>query len=298
MKSQYNKPPLRLILTNQCNGQCNFCHNEGNDGCGEFMTYTLIKECLRAVDALSISQISLTGGEPTIRQDLAEIIKNIREDRNIKISLTTNGYRLQELANNIEYSIDNLNLSLISLRKNLAMQYQMVNPENALNALNIFPAKHKNLNVVVIKENLSEIEEFIDFCKNNSLSLDLIFLNNKEREYQYFQKNFLNRLVNEKGGKIVLETTPVLKISLDDSFYLRVKNSYLSALFYNEICQNCKEWDNCFEKVCAVRVYPNGLVSPCLFHEKCFTGDTVYEEIINTYNQLQNMILLDNFWKN
>jgi len=42
--------------------------------------------------------VRLTGGEPTVRQDIIDIVKNTRDLGSIEsIALTTNGYRLNKI---------------------------------------------------------------------------------------------------------------------------------------------------------------------------------------------------------
>ena len=62
-------------------------------------------------------KLDLTGGEPTIRKDFFEIIKIIKENSGIKKTvITTNGYKLDKIANDIKNSgLDGINISIDSL---------------------------------------------------------------------------------------------------------------------------------------------------------------------------------------
>ena len=66
-----------------------------------------------------MSKIRLTGGEPTVRKDFFEIVKIIKENSGIKKTvITTNGYRLDKIADNIKNSgLDGINISIDSLNR-------------------------------------------------------------------------------------------------------------------------------------------------------------------------------------
>lgn len=293
MENRYGMPPLRIILTGNCNGKCEFCHKEGNDNSGN-MPLEMVYACIDSAEKLSISQIALTGGEPTLREDLKDIIDYIQK-KGLSVSLTTNGYRLREIADLVADPIANLNLSMSSLKKELAEKYQNVNPDSALSALRAFPAENKTINVVITKENYAEISEFIKFCGENNITLDIMFENIEDHTYKIIQKKILNELIKLSGGEILLRTTPVLKIELNKC-NIRIKHPYLSKLLHNGICNGCKKYNSCFEKVCAIRVHPNGIVTPCLSKEICADGETMLEKIKNAYDNLHTMNFDDQFF--
>ena len=123
MKSQLFVPPLRIILTTQCNGCCPFCHNEGSRRNDNMSTKT-INECIQSIIDLQIPKITITGGEPTLRQDLNKIIQTLQDKTTTSIGLTTNGFSLSSVGNRLLKPIDNLNLSISSFNDDISMLYQ------------------------------------------------------------------------------------------------------------------------------------------------------------------------------
>ncbi len=94
--SKYWLPRTAIMeLTYKCNQKCFFCYcpweNEKFDG-AELTTEEIFKSIL-ILKKNHISHISLTGGEPTLRSDLRQIIKFIR-NHNISVSIITNGILL------------------------------------------------------------------------------------------------------------------------------------------------------------------------------------------------------------
>ena len=281
-------PPLRLILTNACNGNCDFCHREGSSANSE-MPIETIEECAYTANRLSIPNISITGGEPTLRDDLPQVIELIgRIAVNTKIHLTTNGYALDRLSSLADAHIDCLNLSLCSLDQEIATYYQNVDPYQALNSLKLLPANRKNINMVITEKNYGELMSVLNCCIQNHFSLDIMFelksYNNIDLEIQHYILKELERL---GGAYIALKPTPTIVIKVDDDCVISVKHPYLSALPQIGICNKCLSKDLCFERICAVRVHPDGLVSPCLNKTIFSTEDTVSKRIEDIYHQIE-----------
>jgi GTP 3',8-cyclase len=106
---------LRISLTQRCNLACVFCHMEGQPAASEELTPAQIEAVVRAGARVGISRVKLTGGEPTLRSDLVEIVRRIRPHVR-ELSMTTNGIRLAGLAADLRAAgLDRVNISLPSL---------------------------------------------------------------------------------------------------------------------------------------------------------------------------------------
>jgi GTP 3',8-cyclase len=106
---------LRISLTQRCNLACVFCHMEGQPVSSEELTPAQIEAVVRAGARIGISRVKLTGGEPTLRSDLLEIVRRIRPHVR-ELSMTTNGIRLAPMAAALkEAGLDRVNISLPSL---------------------------------------------------------------------------------------------------------------------------------------------------------------------------------------
>ena len=115
---------LRISVTDRCNFRCVYCMPA--DGVqwlpkANVLSFEEIAEIVRAaVDVHGVRRFKLTGGEPTVRQDLPRLIEMLRAiDGVTDLSLTTNGALLAPLArpmrdaglDRITVSIDSLNPS-------------------------------------------------------------------------------------------------------------------------------------------------------------------------------------------
>ena len=87
-------PYLRLSLTEACNFRCSYCLPDGYqaDGRPRLVQVDEIARPVRVFAALGMSKIRLTGGEPSLRKDLDEIIVTVAAVPGIrKVAITTNG---------------------------------------------------------------------------------------------------------------------------------------------------------------------------------------------------------------
>ena len=88
---------LRLSVTDVCNFSCNYCLPDGYQ-CSDSTPPLSVDEIRRVVTAFArqgTRKIRITGGEPSVRRDLPEIIRTVAAVPGIDdIALTTNGWKL------------------------------------------------------------------------------------------------------------------------------------------------------------------------------------------------------------
>ncbi len=124
MKDSYGREInyLRLSLTDRCNLRCVYCMPM--DGLTfvpnqELLTADELEEVVRAAVEVGFYKVRLTGGEPTLRQDIVEIVRRLtRIDGVEQVVMTTNGYRLPYLAGPLaEAGLKRVNIHVDSLSK-------------------------------------------------------------------------------------------------------------------------------------------------------------------------------------
>jgi GTP 3',8-cyclase len=111
---------LRISLTDRCNFRCLYCMPE--EGLPwlptqEVMSFDEIERISRLMVRLGIKEIRLTGGEPTLRAGLPDLIRQLGAIPNLQsLSLTTNGFMLKRLAGPLaEAGLTRINVSLDTL---------------------------------------------------------------------------------------------------------------------------------------------------------------------------------------
>ena len=113
---------LRISVTDRCNFRCVYCMPEGGVPWlpkQELLTFEEIADVVHAaVELHGIRRFKLTGGEPTLRHGLVDLVAQLRAIRGVEdLSLTTNGFLLQDLADPLKQAgLDRVTISLDSLR--------------------------------------------------------------------------------------------------------------------------------------------------------------------------------------
>lgn len=110
---------LRLSVTEVCNFRCTYCLPEGFKKTGplSFLDPIACERVIRAFADLGVVKVRLTGGEPSVRRDLTEIIARAAATPGIaKVCMTTNGWNLErQIGAWREAGLTNLNVSIDSL---------------------------------------------------------------------------------------------------------------------------------------------------------------------------------------
>ncbi len=108
---------LRLSLTDRCNFRCSYCAPAVADRAGDPLARAELARVVAVFARLGVRRVRLTGGEPTLRPDLLDIVRDVRATAGIEeIALTTNGHLLGTLAGALrEAGVARLNVSLDTL---------------------------------------------------------------------------------------------------------------------------------------------------------------------------------------
>jgi cyclic pyranopterin phosphate synthase len=176
---------VRVSLTDRCNFDCVYCHNEGlgdtrgpmEPGDNEMSTDDVVR-FLEVVEEYDVRKVKFTGGEPMLRQDLEEIIR--RTPDSMETSLTTNGTFLPGRAEALkEAGLARVNVSqdaldpeaFAEITKSGAYDKVMEGVQAAVDA-GLTPVK---LNMVVFEHTAGYVEEMVDHvAENEGLQLQLI----------------------------------------------------------------------------------------------------------------------------
>jgi len=176
---------VRVSLTDRCNFDCVYCHNEGlGDTRGPMepqdneMDAVDVVRFLDVVTEYDVDAVKFTGGEPMLRRDLEEIIRRTPDE--LEVSMTTNGSFLSGRAEDlVDAGLERVNVSQDALdpeqfrRVTQSGAYEQVldGVEAALDA-GLDPVK---LNMVVFEQTAGYVPEMVDHvAENEGLQLQLI----------------------------------------------------------------------------------------------------------------------------
>lgn len=111
---------LRLSITDRCNFRCQYCMPAGGVEWlpkADLLSLDEIVAIVRAALGHGIADFKLTGGEPLLRPDLCELVRELRSLSGVReLSLTTNGLLLARLAGPLRRAgLDRVTVSLDTL---------------------------------------------------------------------------------------------------------------------------------------------------------------------------------------
>lgn len=183
---------LRLSLTERCNLRCRYCMPaEGIPirSRAHLLTFEEIERLVRLMAAMGVNRVRLTGGEPTLRRDLPDLVATLGGIPGIdNIGMTTNGLLLDRLARPLrEAGLARLNVSLDSLRPDRFEQITRSRGlDGVLRGLDAaiaagFPRLRINT-VIIGGVNDDEIFDFVELMRERPLNVRFI-------EYMPFSGN-------------------------------------------------------------------------------------------------------------
>ncbi len=115
---------LRISVTDRCNFRCPYCMPAEIYGAryeflprNELLTFEEIARLTRIFAGLGVTKARLTGGEPLIRADVAQLVRMLTSiDGLADLTLTTNGYLLARFAEELKAAgLGRITVSLDSL---------------------------------------------------------------------------------------------------------------------------------------------------------------------------------------
>jgi cyclic pyranopterin phosphate synthase len=172
---------LRISLTDNCNLRCFYCMPEEDYAFtprAKLMQVNEIETLAKIFVSQGVQKIRLTGGEPLVRKDAAEIILALAK-LPVKLTLTTNATRLHDFFSVFEEAgIRSVNISLDTLD---AEKFNLITRRNQFDTVqkNIHAAvergMHVKVNMVVMKGlNEQEIPDFIEWTRNYPIHVRFI----------------------------------------------------------------------------------------------------------------------------
>ncbi|XP_020290407.1 molybdenum cofactor biosynthesis protein 1 isoform X2 [Pseudomyrmex gracilis] len=203
---------LRISVTERCNLRCTYCMP------AEGVKLTKKENILRTDEIIQIAdlfvkegvrKIRLTGGEPTVRKDIVDIVERLKQLRELEqVAITTNGLTLtRQLPALQRAGLDALNISLDTLKEERFEVFTrrkgwarvMASIDLAVQ-LGYNPVK---VNCVVMRgRNDDEIIDFVDFTRDRPIDVRFIeympFQGNEWKENKMVSFDEMKKLIRKK----------------------------------------------------------------------------------------------------
>lgn len=175
---------LRLSVTDRCDLRCAYCMPKDFDGYEEpanWLSFDEIERVLRLFASQGLSRIRLTGGEPLLRNRIADLASRIRSIPGVDdLSLSTNGTQLAKQARTLKAAgVTRLNVSLDTLQP---ARFASITRRDALGEVLDGLKIAREIGFAPIKINMvwlagsndDELEAMVAFCRDGGFILRLI----------------------------------------------------------------------------------------------------------------------------
>ena len=242
---------LRISVIDRCNLRCVYCMpEEGIESIphDEILTYDEILRICEIVSELGIRKIKITGGEPLVRKDIVNLIRDIKNiDKIEQVTLTTNGILLHEMLDDLyDAGIDAINISLDTLNKD---NFKKITRRDGLEKVLMSIDKAYDLgirvkiNCLAIRDfNLRELVEIASFAKDREIDVRFIELMpiGFGKKYTQIDNDEILSILESRFGTFEIVTE---KRGNGPAKYYRNQNmkgciGFISAISH-EFCESC-----------------------------------------------------------
>lgn len=264
---------LRLSVTDLCNFKCHYCLPNGYQGKhpNNELTLNEIINLAKGFAKLGTEKIRLTGGEPTLRKDIADIIAACKAPKNIhKVAITTNGWRLEKHYKNwIDAGLDQINLSIDSLDEKTFTQItgkkSLGGILRAIDKLLVQDNIGLKVNAVLLKKyEKQQLKDALKFVKDKPVTFRFIELMQTGENDELFKSNHFSSA--EMVNLLVAQGWQALPRALDAGPAVEYAHAdYMGRIgviapYSKDFCTTCNR----------LRVTALGKMHLCLFDSLAF----------------------------
>ncbi|MBA2860712.1 GTP 3',8-cyclase MoaA [Methanococcus maripaludis] len=264
MEDRYGRQirSFRLSVTPKCNLKCFYCHKEGrNEEHGKLMSADEIGKIVNSSLEFGVRKIKISGGEPLLRTDLPEIIKNIKNEQIKDISLTTNGILLEKYAQKLkDAGLDRVNVSLDTLDPE---QYKKITAGGNIESVKKGIEKAIEVGLTPLKVNflamdctVNQLPSIMDYCRKVGAILQIIEFIPMETKLKHhhvdvvpIEEEFAKNADNVFTRKFMQNRKKYVIDGLEVEFVRPMDNT--------EFCNHCTR----------IRLTYDGYLKPCLLRD-------------------------------
>lgn len=289
---------LRVSVTERCNFRCQYCMPEKPFSWvphENLLSFEELFAFMKVGIDEGITKIRITGGEPLLRKDVDKFISMISNYApNIDLSMTTNGFLLQECAKSLkEAGLKRLNISLDSLKPEVAHHIAQKDVlEKVLKGIDTalevgFKVK---INCVPLKGvNDTELIELLEYCK--AKDIEIRFIEFMENSYASVKKGLNSKEIQTilkqkytftKSERV--DSSPSQNYICQDGYKFGIIEPHL-----DDFCSDCNR----------IRLTAEGYLIPCLYFEDALSiADAIKEKDIQKATSILKEVLKNKPEKN
>lgn len=267
---------MRISITDRCNLHCSYCRPKEMEGLQmqEILTKEEILRVCEAAVSLGITKFKITGGEPLLRDDCTELLREIKHMVGVQqVTLTTNGIYVARLADALQVAgVDCVNVSLDTLDQNL---YEKITGTDGLGQVlqGIDALLERQIPVhvnTVLQKNLNDTawKDMVQLTKTQPLAVRFIELMpvGEGKSHMGVSNQQIKRWIEAQYG--TLESLRTVQGN-GPAVYYRMQGykgtvGFISPI-HGQFCDRCNR----------IRLTADGKCKPCLCYGETLDGKAV-----------------------
>lgn len=268
-------PPNNILfpviwITNKCNLRCKMCDQWKTDETmlSQELTAQEWYSFIDSVSRMYAIVITITGGEPLLREDIFDIIKYIRK-KGIACHLCSNGIMLDEVYINKlkETGINSISVSLDSYCAEIHNELRGVDCfETVIKGIKLLrqiaPEIKVGINYVINKKNFHNMDQMISFAENlgvNQIKFDPIHTNlvHRKKTFSSFEGLLFNK---DDLSELQFEIKKLINATLRTKL---LTNSYTFMKGISNLYNGRYRGLPCYAGYVSCAIDALGRVSPC-----------------------------------
>ena len=283
---------LRVSVTERCNFRCQYCMPDKPFSWvpkENLLSFEELFLFIKVAIDKGIDKIRITGGEPTLRENLDVFIKMISDYKSdIDLALTTNGYLLEHSAKRLkDAGLKRINVSLDTLVRERAKQIASkdVLPQviKGIEKSLEVGLKVKVNNVPLKGINDCEILDILEYCKNRNMSIRFIeYMENRfaSDKIQGLNSKEIKEIISKKYNFKEIErepSSPAQSFQTEDGYVFGIIDPHK-----HDFCESCNR----------IRLSAEGHLIPCLYFDEAMSiKDAVKAGDINAAAEILRTVL-------
>jgi len=258
---------VRLSVTDKCNLRCFYCMPKGFKDFEQpdnWLTFDEIERVIKAFTELGVARVRLTGGEPLVRKNIAELAQRLTALPGLEdLSVSTNAMLLEKQATDLQSAgVSRINVSLDTLNPERFKEITGGDLQPVLDGLmaakkaGFAPIK---INVVAMKGiNEDEFNDMVEFCLKHDFTLRFIETMPMGETGENATDHYLDLQTVKQQLTQSYDLIPGVMPGGGPARYVRLKNTDLRIGFITPISQHFCETCN------RVRLSVDGTLYLCL----------------------------------
>jgi len=265
---------LRISVTDRCNERCLYCRPHqyaGWNGRADQLSDDDLLRVTRVAAELGFRKFRLTGGEPLLRPNLVEVVREMARLPGVKcIGLSTNAVKLPLYAESLRHAgLRTVNISLDALSEKIYHQvtgWSMAPAWEGIRAAVAARFDFVKLNTVLMRKvNEEELWPLIQFSAEHNVPLRLIELMPLTSRDVHTPDNFLSigEVIRRLKQREQLIPLPNAQLGHGPAKYFRLAKTgavvgFIGAMTNQHFCDTCNK----------MRLTSDGRLRPCLGHHE------------------------------